>query len=44
MVKFREEKMNYCPFFIHSIDPTPLDFGQNSDGFKILVFPLFYRI
>ena len=35
--------MNYSPFFIHSIDPTPLKFGPNSDGFEILVCHLFCR-
>ena len=43
MEKSQEEKMNYSPFFIHSIDPTQLNFGQNSDGFKILACNLFYR-
>ena len=43
MEKHLEEKMNSPPFFIRSIDPTHLNFGQNSDGFEILVFHLFYR-
>jgi hypothetical protein len=43
MEKFQEEKMNSLPFFIRSIDPTPLSFGQNSDGFEILAFNLFYH-
>ena len=43
MEKPQVEKMNSDPFFIHSTDPTPLSFGQNSDGFEILVFHLFYR-
>jgi len=43
MEKPQEGKMNSFPFFIHFNDPTPLSFGQNSDGFEILVFHLFYR-
>ena len=35
--------MNSNPFFFHSIDPTRLNFGQNTDGFEILVFHLFYQ-
>ena len=35
--------MNSPPFFIRSIDPTPLNFGQNSDGFEILVLHLLCR-
>ena len=43
MEKPQVEKMNSDPFFIHSTDPTPLSFGQNSDGFEILVCPVSYR-
>ena len=35
--------MNLLPFFIRSIDPTPLSFGQNSDGYEILICPVSYR-
>ena len=43
MEKPQAEKVNSNPFFIHSTDPIPLNFCQNSDGFEILVFHLFYR-
>ena len=43
MEKSQEEKMNFSPFFIHSIDPTLLSFGLNTDGFEILVCHLFYQ-
>jgi len=44
MEKSQEVKVNSNPYFIHSIDPTPSNFGQNTDGFKILACHLFYRI
>jgi hypothetical protein len=43
MEKSPAEKMNFKPFFIHSIAPIPLNFGQNTDGFGILASNLFYR-
>jgi len=43
MEKSQEEKMNSNLSFMHSIDPTLLKFGQNTDGFEILAFNLFYR-
>ena len=43
MEKPQEVKVNSNPYFIHSTDPTLLKFGQNSDGFEILVCNLFYR-
>jgi len=43
MVKPQEGKMNSLACFTHSIDPTRINFGQNSDGFEILVFHVFYR-
>jgi hypothetical protein len=43
MEKFQEEKVHSNPYFTHSIDPTRINFGQNSDGFEILVFHLFYQ-
>jgi len=33
--------MNSSPFFIHSNDHIPLNFGQNLDGFEILALNLF---
>ena len=43
MEKSPEEKLDYNPYFIHSIDPIHLNFVQNTDGFKILVCHLFYQ-
>ena len=43
MEKPQEVKVNSNPYFIHSTEPTPLNFGQNSDGFEILVCHLFCR-
>jgi hypothetical protein len=43
MEKSPAEKMNFSPFFIHSIEPTHLNFGPNSDGFEILFCHLFFR-
>ena len=39
--KIQAVKMNSSRFFIRSIDPTPLKFGQNSDGIEILDFHFF---
>jgi hypothetical protein len=43
MEKSQEEKMNSLPFFTHSADLLPLNFGPDTDGFKILAFYLFCR-
>jgi hypothetical protein len=43
MEKPLEEKGNSLPGFTHSTDLIPLNFGQNSDGFEILVRNLFCR-
>ena len=43
MEKFQEEKVHSNPYFTHSIDPTLLSFGLNTDGFEILVCHLFYQ-
>ena len=42
MEKSPVERMNSNHFFIHFIDPIPLNCGQNLDGFEILVFHLIY--
>jgi hypothetical protein len=43
MEKPQVGKENSLPYFIHSTEAIPLNFGQNSDGFKILACHLFYR-
>jgi len=43
MEKPQEVKVNSNPYFIHSTEPIPLNFGQNTDGFEILVCHLFYQ-
>jgi len=43
MEKPQEGKRNSLPCFTHSTDLIPLNFGQNSDGFEILVCNLFCR-
>jgi len=43
MEKFQEEKVHSNPYFVHFTNPIPLNFGQNSDGFKILAYNLFCR-
>ena len=43
MEKPQEVKMNSNTYFIHSTEPIPLNFGQNTDGFKILACHLVYR-
>jgi len=43
MEKSQEEEMNSSPLFIHSTDITHLNYGQNTDGSKILACLLFCR-
>ena len=43
MEKPQAERMNSNHFFIHFIDPIPLNCGQNLDGYEILVCPVSYR-
>ena len=43
MEKPQEVKVNSNPYFIHSTEPIPLNFCQNTDGFEILVCPVSYR-
>jgi hypothetical protein len=43
MEKFQEEKVHSDPYFFHFKNSIPLNFGQNSDGFEILVLHLLCR-
>jgi len=43
MEKSLVEKKHSNPYSIHLTDPIHISFGQNSDGFEILVCNLFYR-
>lgn len=43
MEKPQAEKANSLPCFTHSTGPTLLNFGQNLDGYEILVCPVSYR-